>query len=414
MEQRAWDPRVPSGSALPSSLPTYLGVLDPYVDRITMLAHVRGVIEGREIGDDHHWFGAMLTGRIPNNIGKGTNEMASGPSVDHVIAERHGQRSLVIGYQGRESEAPTKNFSSWAAANTGNPAILPQRAFDDLFGNGLPSSPGSTTTPDPQDEARRRRRSSVLDFVAGQITSTRQTLPQLDRYILDAHLDGIRDLERRLGDSSPGLGGATAGCGLPNDGNIDRGIDLSTGNYPELAELTNAVAVMAVRCDLRRSIVIQTTSGTNWFVTPRSIPNNKYHSFNVSNGENWHQVAHRGYNNERIELEKFHMNIFKETLDLLDEHRESGDSTHLDNSVCLWMRAMGHSNHSAGDTMLRERFALLVGGGGGRLRGNLFYDTGGDDDNDVLITCLQACGFDDTEFGDPSRCDGPYPVLNNV
>ena len=330
---------------------------------------------------------------------------------NQVIAERHGQNPLVIGYQANESPSVLRNYCSWAGSRVPNPASLPHEAFDEIFGAGLPASPGGPATPNPQDVARRQRRRSILDFIAGEITATRQSLPLADRFVLDAHLDGIRDLEMRLADDTPAVV-AGAGCAEPSVDNVDEG---SRGSqFPLLVELSNAVAVMAVRCDLRRSLVLQYGSCANHFIYPR-WPSNKYYPIDITTvpsgqpNNSWHSIAHSGRTDYRIEMETFMMHVFKEVLDGLDEFQEASGETHLDNSVCLWMRAMG-----SGHDRTNNRFALLLGGGGGRLRGNLYYDTGGDEDNDVLVTCMQACGFDDDTFGDSDLCHGAYPVLTGV
>ncbi|MEM9190087.1 MAG: DUF1552 domain-containing protein [Myxococcota bacterium] len=381
-----WHPNVGSGSPLPSSLPGFLSEIDGHLSKTTMISDMEN---NKSRPGTHEGWGIMLTGRDSRNGN------ADGPSVDHVIAERHGQTPLVMGHRSRETPTDLRNYCSWAGSGRPNaPIANPADAFEQVFGAGVPDS-----GPDPAAEARRRQRRSVLDFVAQEIQAVQPRLPAADRAQLDAHLTGIRQLEMQVADITMPT------CSV-DEVRADGWDPTANENFPRMIRLCNQIAVMATRCDLRRSFILQYGSCSGHFLRP-----GRWNDGPINDGDNWHDIAHRGEESNRIALEHFMMKIFNDLLDDLDALQEAGGKSHLDNSVCLWMRNMSNTSRSGNAHRQGDRFALLVGGAGGRLPGNQFYDSGGTEDNKVLITLMHACGFDDDTFGDSNLGRGPYPVL---
>lgn len=114
------------------------------------------------------------------------------PTIDQVIAAQIGQNST---FSSLETSAIRGSYSvSYKGPNTRNPSEdSPHRLFELIFGARfrLPGEGGVDA-----DEIGLRR--SVLDAVLEQTQRLRRNVGTADRRRLESHLQGIRDLERRL------------------------------------------------------------------------------------------------------------------------------------------------------------------------------------------------------------------------
>jgi len=168
---------------------------------------------------------------------------ATGPSLDQVAARRNGMStrfpSLVVGVQSAPIPGTNGNSSdiflnvSWQDANQPSPADRePGPLFARLFGNG------------PQDDKAyallRRNRRSVLDYLIAEVGRWKPRLGADDNARLDAHLGGLRELERRL----PLETQAPAACAAPAMGNA------APAGYVAKAQLQCALFATALACRL--------------------------------------------------------------------------------------------------------------------------------------------------------------------
>lgn len=173
------------------------------------------------------------------------------PSVDRIIADRIGQDSSFDAF----------HWGTWPAAVDGGnqgpnglayysapqtpvePVLTPDRAFDRMFA-GVAGG-----------EARvaklRAERQSVIDLVRGEIGRVRRQLPTADHDRLDAHLDGISDIESRLVEIS-------SSCVIPQrprDFTESEGRNFT--NHPEITTLQFQLMAAALACDLTRVACFQ-------------------------------------------------------------------------------------------------------------------------------------------------------------
>jgi Protein of unknown function (DUF1552) len=239
---------IPNGVSMADWVPVTTGAgfalrrcmepLTPFRDDINVLSGIDLEVHGA--GGGHEW-GTSGFATCMNNSPSG----AGGPSMEQVAAQHLGDatkfRSLVVS----DNTVPAKydtnlSYISYSAASTPVPPIRDPRAlFDKVFKGMQPQGPASS----PSDIVSRRR--SVLDFVKGDLGRLDRVLGTSDRQRLDAHLSGVRELERQLDLVSSGA--ASPVCAAPAEPTVDG------AKYSDEAELLLLdMTALALKCDLTR------------------------------------------------------------------------------------------------------------------------------------------------------------------
>jgi hypothetical protein len=381
--KKHWGAGLVPGGALPEKLPFYLEGLSAFRNKMVIVGDLQIPYSA---GGTHEKWGIALVGS--NGVKTGDQWYAGGPSLDHIIAARHNQRPLVLGYV-YPGKLPNRGFASWSGPRTPNVAINnPRRAFEQIFGSVAGGNP------DSQTQAQKRR--SVLDYAAKELTAAQARLPAADRSVLQAHLDGIRDLERQIAE----VAAPRAGCSSSTPAGVDGWDPTRNENFPRMCRLSTEVAVQAMRCDLRRSITLQYGAASSEHLK------GTWPEEGINNPDNLHTIAHDLYYKGlqvRMPLERFLTRLVFEALKKMDAVSE-GARTLLDNSVVLWTRGMGIGHKQ------EERFSMILGGAGGKLRQGRYFSFNGRTDNDLLLTCAHLAGFTDIKsVGDASGTKGTLP-----
>jgi Protein of unknown function (DUF1552) len=205
-----------------------------HVPDVTLVSGILG-----QGGPDSHAAGitAFATGLPCTTTG------AKGPSIEQLAAQRKGQGtkfpSLVVGVQKTAPYSSNGHSSdvflnvSWQGAEQLAPAERdPAALFMRLFGAGTPQ-------PDAQVQLGKRNRQSIIDYVAGDIGRLTLRLGASDKLRLDAHLTGVRELERRIA-----LDGAVT-CTAP------AAPGSTVGHYAK-ANLMADLLAAALQCNLTR------------------------------------------------------------------------------------------------------------------------------------------------------------------
>jgi hypothetical protein len=251
--QNAW---WPTGTPAAFTLNRIMKPLEPFKQQLVILENLDMGVTYSGPGDMHQvGMGGLLTGRELQDgslfVGAGgqATGWANGPSVDQYIASRLGQTtpfpSLELGVQVIGATVWTR-MCYRAAAQPVPPESEPSRAFKRLFTSlGAPS--------DPASQALRSQRKSVLDGVSRDFAKLNARVSAADRVKLGAHLDVVRDIERRLD-----LGGGVlpAACSLPAAPSATLDTD-QVGNFPAIGKLQMDLLVAALACDLTRVGSIQ-------------------------------------------------------------------------------------------------------------------------------------------------------------
>jgi hypothetical protein len=403
---------------------TLSGPLEPlagYQDRMLVLDGVdneavyHGVITGH-FGMGTLWTGVGLPEGTVRPEGCGWPQA---PSVDRIIAERIGQDTRFDAFY----------WGTWPIAVDGSnqgpngishyrgpdepidPELSPFRAFDRLF-DGV--------TGDSETAKKiRAERQSVIDLVRGELGRVRAEMPEFDRDRFDAHLDGIRKLEERLGE----LGAQCVVPPAPTDYSEDelRNFDL----HATLTRLQFGLMNVALACDLTRVACFEWphSEGYGQFMEAEG-----YRAFG-----SFHTVAHTmsyadldGYvpsDDERA--------IAREDMANLTHWRSKMIATELldmmapdilANTVLVWAAEMSeggtHSNRNIpvvivqGSDVGHFQTGRYLRWGSYDPISNFSDYTGGKPMNQVLVSLCHSMGLEDvTSVGDASISTGPLEEL---
>ncbi|HSI03971.1 MAG TPA: DUF1552 domain-containing protein, partial [Myxococcota bacterium] len=377
---------LPAGTATDWRLSEILSPLVGYENRINVIDGIDMASAGVGPGDDHArcmanlWTGTETVELAP--IGTVPVYSGGGISVDQHIAKAIGGAtrfsSLELGV-----ETGSGIFGAMSYAGRAQPVPseqTPAAAFDRVF-SGL-----TGTTPDATAVLREQRR-SVLDSLTSDFTRLRNRISIDDRPQLDAHLEAIFDIERRLG--------------LPNDSEtaacVPPQLIGDDGGFEAVGRLHTDILVAALACDATRVASLQWSQTLSYTV---------FSWLGLS--ESHHALGHSGSAGEPgvTAINHWYAERFAYLLDKLAGVTE-GDRKLLDNCLVVWGNDMGY-----GHTHSRSNVPFVLAGSAGAtvLTGRLLR-YGGKPHNDLLVSVCNAMGLSTTTFGDPEFCNGPLPGL---
>ncbi len=334
------------------------------------------------------WTGSNLS---PGNAFKVQNysiDWVDGPSVDQVIAKKIGDgtgvRSLELGVNSG-SNNPVARMIFAGSKQPLQPESNPWRAFDNVFSGFQPSAAGQMAF-----EAQKSRRKSVLDSVHGQLDVLATRVSAADRPKLEAHLQSVRELERRL------QAGRPAECQVPQLGaSLGSG---SSSQTPQILDRQIDVLAASLACGLTNVGSIQCKVGDN---------DGAVYSWAGSNGAH-HGLSHEPDSNQDaranlIKIYTWYAERFAYLLDRLAAVPE-GDGTVLDNTLVVWGSEIGVGNSH---TFKGVPF-VLAGGAGGAIETGRYLTYGGVPHNRLLVSLCHAFGLSEvTTFGSTDTGSGP-------
>ncbi len=395
----------PNGTIRPNWLPTggqsdftlspILASLEPVRDQIVVLAGIRypsgGAGNNHMAGPSKFTTGTgLLDGDEFPGGGDASSGWGAGTSIDQTHAAMVGGEtpfaSLEFGV--RVTGSNVRHRLSYAGSNMPIPPENdPAAMFDRLF---------SEFGVDQAELARlRAERRSVLDVLSSQTGALQSKVGTSDVAKMEAHLEGIREIEKRLD-----LDGATGEhCEVPEL--TVPGDALATAAYPEVSALQLELLTMAFACDLTRSATFLWSGSTSGQTFPW-----------LDIGEGHHDLSHEGDGNEDAQQKLTDINTwyaeqFAAFVQMLGSIPE-GDGTMLDNTIVLWGNEL-----SKGNSHQIDPIPLVMAGGR-----NLGINTGrflsfddGTIHNRVLVSILQAMGHDVDSYGELDSGSGPLPGL---
>jgi hypothetical protein len=349
-----------------------------------------------------------LTGAPTVSVGTGKDDvLASGPSVDQFVAKRLDYRTVQLGLQVDEYTDTICSTSYAGPQQPLKPNNDPYAVFKDLFGGFTP--PGSAV--DPKLALKNADRQSVIDLVRGDLEGLKKNLGQSEQAKLDAHLTGLRELEK-------GLTGKPGASSLDSCKKTAVGASLDVyenDNIPALGSLAMDLVVDALACDLIRGATIQFgRAGANHRFTwlGDAFKKNPAYVAGKDETEGIHSFAHDdGTPSSRdglVEMNRWYAGQMKALMDRLSNIPEGAGSM-LDNTLVVWFNELGRGGtHEITDTPW-----VLGGNLGGFFKTNQFLDFPGEAHNRLLLSLVHGMGLtDETSFGDKDFCHGgPLPGL---
>jgi hypothetical protein len=313
----------------------------------------------------------------------GRNARAKGESIDHRIARElnpSGRESLLL-YAGRKGTW-IDDFCSYRGpqqlrAGQNNP----WNAYRDVIGLG---GGGASTTPLPNAaaEAIKARRRSVNDLVREEMQAllARTDLSADDRERLKLHADNIRDIETTI----------TTTLAPPEKTpfealNAAYADDASLG---KVARLHAELAAFALASRANRVAVIQVGAGADRTRRPEI------------SGYSYHRISHRvdsdGASGASIsgarmlhhKIDRLHAQYFNHLLDKMAAYT-TPEGNLLDIGFAVWTNelATGPGHRRTGVPY------VIAGRARGYLRAGQFVDVGGQLNNKLLNTLLNAAGI---------------------
>jgi hypothetical protein len=310
----------------------------------------------------------------------------AGITADQIAADQIGQDNLfpsielgiedhsgLIGACDRDYGCIYMNTLSWRTPTTPMPMeINPRKVFERLFGQG-----GS-----PEERiAQRNEDRSILDALSQQAGNLKLQLGADDNQKVDAYLENVREIERRLGRAESQLDGQDlalpeAPPGIPFD-------------YQDHVEIMFDLMALAYQADITRVFT---------FMLAREVSNRTYNQVGVAEGH--HALSHHQNREEKMAknvlIQNYHVTLFSKFLERLRDTPE-GDGSVLDNTILLYGSNMSNSN-------AHNHYPLpnvVVGGGAGQLNGgqHISYEERTPMTN-LLLTLLNKAGVPVETLGD--------------
>ncbi len=332
-----------------------------------------------------------------------------GPTSDQLVADAIGTtttfKSLVYRVQAAwylSVSAPYgRDIISYKAAAAGQkptpiPAtVSPRQAFDSLFSSFVPPDNSGAQK---QAEFELRQRKSVLDLIDKRAGRLLTRLGAADKQRLQAHLDEIRDLERRIA-AIPPVPSAT--CVKPGDPGADPALggnqgttfdqNLGYSGEEQRAKVFCDLIHMAIVCDLTRVASLQFTmaqSHLNMFAM-------------TGQASDLHEIGHHGIpgNDVTLQVSKaiaWHMKHFAYLIGKLKATPE-GSGNLLDNTVAVMLHEGGHGYDPASgkqwSSHSTENMACLIAGRAGGLKPGKHVVATGKHPANVLVSAMNAAGL---------------------
>jgi hypothetical protein len=356
--------------------------LKPFREYITIVtgtdarqAEAQSPTEG---GGDHFRSSAVfLTGAHAKQTAGA--DISNGISIDQIYAQKLGQDTHLPSIQlcienfglngscGFNYSCIYSQTISWASPTDPLPmTVNPRVAFETLCGAASP-------TP---------ARGSVLDGIAPDAARLQRDVGAPDRARINAYLEEIRRIERRIQAIEKHNAGAAAReltaapLGVPD-------------SWEEHVKLMFDLQALAFAAEITRVAAFKMSRDTSNRVFPESGVKMPFHT-----------LSHHNENSEWIEefakLNRYHASMLPYFLERL-RNTPDGDGNLLEHSLVLYGSPMGDSN-----THNHRRLPLLLAGhAGGQLKGNLHcVMPEGTPHANTLLTILRKLGIEAESIGD--------------
>lgn len=315
-----------------------------------------------------------------NHEGGMTNMLTAGGafSIDQVIADYLGGEarfgSLQLSAQTSAWGGSSQTRMSYRDGEYVTPDDDPVNVWRRLFG-------------DVGDAATQGRRSSVLDLASAELRSLRDRLGQTQRQHLEAHLEGLRTVERSL------FGGGTCENTLapaiadPQDNDA----------FPAVADAQIDLAVQALACGVTPVVSVQLSHTVSPLVCRWLGVDAGHHELSHAN-DGSAAVA------DFVRCEQWFAGRFRRFYEGLQAAVDptTGGSV-LDDTVVLWVKEMGDSRLHVCTSV-----PWILAGGGGAFDLGRLADLGGATHDRVLTTVARALGAPVDSFGAGTR--GPLEL----
>jgi hypothetical protein len=397
------DRYTPTGTETAFTLSPILAPLEPVKSSVIVVDGLHLKCGDQSLFAVEQYQGGMV-GWLTGLVQPGSGGWVKGPSIDQVLApglsagKPFPSLQMAIRWgtgksHGKLTPMDTCTFEATDPFRPIMPRLDPVDIWKTLFNDVRPTPTGSAWE------------KSILDAVGKRYSKLAQRLGGADRQRLEAHLERIRDLEKRVGSVSGGAACAppalidtsdynpTSGLNSADDGSVT---DLRTdAAIPKVGKLMMDMMVMALACDLTSVGFLQwcdseAKSTAPWLDLPQT------HYFYENGG---------GY--RPAELERIYTWYTSQHAYLLQQLAgvDVGGHSLLSETVVFFGTELENPADHA-----KKNMPFLLAGGGLRTGRWLRY-TGDPPHNNLLVSLLNLFGDPRTTFGDPRCCTGALPDL---
>jgi hypothetical protein len=360
--------------------------LQPLADFKSHLTVISGLENKLVVGGAEHPTGsAGCTTGAPLS-GNAVRAASIDQLVADVISTGAPYRSLEVGVtpatpNGSPDSLHTVSHRGPNARN--NPEFDPREVFDRLFKGSAAPDPG----PETEEAAKLATvKKSVLDSVLEDGAALKQRLGAADQQRIEAHLESIRAIERRL-DGMPG--GTLEECASPTAPTVDR--DMRSEAPPAVNTTMAQLSTLALACEQTRVLS---------FMFSLPAAHVYYRHLAADMDDDFHDIICHGdagdqSNQPRVDKGVLYaMKCLNEFLTMLKD-TPHGSSNLLDASLVYVT-----SDTAWGKIHTKEEWpVLLAGKAGGRLRGDEHHNYPGENLSKALLTVAQVMGSTATELG---------------
>jgi len=361
------------GSGSTMELGQVLAPIAGFRERITF---IRGLFNEQALKGNIHssQTGNMLSGAPLASGGA----IRSGTSFDQVIAQRYGRStrvgSLVLGCE-RSNPGIHKDYSmlysshiSWSSPTNPTPLeVYPALAFDRLFNSKIG-----------------RGDQSVLDAVLAEARRFRKGINRTDQRKFDEYLNSVREVERRI-DRAGQKGELQGWRPKLEKPNIPRPPEGIPQDLPEHMKLMCDILVLAFLTDSTRICTLKLNNDHSYLRFPH---------LGIEVGH--HELSHRN-NDNYLKVNQFMFDQMAYIARKLDAVKE-GERTALDNTIMMYCSSMMSGSHNASQLPV-----VLLGGGGGKLKGGRILDYQGKSHRQMcslFLSLMDKFGIHLDRFGD--------------
>lgn len=377
-----------------------------------------------------HQYVTSLTGH--GYVDLGARYVSKGVSLDQYVAQKQRGTTPIASLELGVGQAEDgQGAVSWAGA--GRSVIgeaNPFKVYARLVGGGTSSAVAD------QAEAQRllSRRRSIIDTVTDPLSSLTGRLGGADRAIVDNYLESVRGVEREL----VALETKLVTCRVVAIGADPSVADQipwwqQSANAPAALALQRKLAVTALACDITRVVTLTVAGSSGGLRTFDSIDG-------VSRSADWHAISHdveKGQDQELTLIERWHAEQLALLLDDLKAVQEPSGESLLSNTLLLTNNEYGCNGPvsylppdprtGARNTLTHSGVMmpyLVFGQCGGAIKTGrnlvLPFRNGteleraqgeGLSHTRLLVSVLNALGYEDTTFGDPAHAEGTVPGL---
>lgn len=366
-----------NGFVLPKFVPATTGPNWELTEQLAPLAPVKdycSVITGMNNRCEklitHHEGMTIFNGYTFQHQG-GLTSLAGGPTIDQVIAdsiEASGQvtpiKSVQIGISRElsymDGGTTMHNLSHRGPNQALPPEFNPQKMWQTLFGDFTPMN-------DPSGPLRK----SVLDAVKDQADALKKRLGTKDKERLDAHLEGIGEIQKKIEVAPP----VCQPPALPTETN-------PPGANPEPIINTNKVMAellaYAFECDITRVASVLLVGGAAGTVLKEAGLNDEHHLTT-------HQQTKANTDiNAGVIFQMHRLSDFLQTL--MNKADPTGGNL-LDNTIVFFSSDCSEGwSHS-----VQKQPMIVAGKGGGYLKyPGIHVASPGGNPTDVLLACARA------------------------